>query len=433
MNQPEQENSGKILGSLRINAGELPALLLAFSYFFCLLCSYFILRPMRDEMAIASGVENMQWLFTGTFFAMLAVTPLFGLLASRFPRRRIIPVTYVFFLLNLLIFYALFQAELKTPWIARAFFWWVSVFNLFVVSIFWSYMSDIFSAEQAKRLFGIIAAGGSAGAIAGPRLTSYLVEDIGAANLLLLSALFLAVALGCMLRLLRHEKDVEDYSASAADTILGGGWLDGLTAIFRSPYIALIAGWILLSTLAATFLYFQQAAIISEAVTSSEERIKLFADIDTTVNVLTLLIQFFIVNRLMGRFGIALTLALFPLVTLAGFSALAGAPGLMVVVIFQVLQRSVNFSIAVPSYRVLYTAVSDDEKYKAQPFIDTVVFRGGDAVSGWVYSGLAQVLGWGLQALALFILPIAALWVMLSLRLGRLHRNKLEKNEGTSP
>ncbi|MFC7048315.1 NTP/NDP exchange transporter [Emcibacter nanhaiensis] len=423
----------RLIPVLNIRAGELPAVLLAFGYFFCLLCSYYILRPMRDEMAIASGVENMQWLFTGTFFAMLAVTPLFGFLASRFLRKQIIPVTYGFFLVNILVFYALFQAELTSPWVARGFFWWVSVFNFFVVSVFWAYMSDIFSAEQGKRLFGIIAAGGSIGAITGPVLTQSLVTHLGTANLLLVSAAFLFLALVCMLALLRHEQDVEEFHVSKADRKLGGSWLEGLLAIFRSRYMAGIAAWILLSTLAATFLYFQQAVIIRDAFDSPEERIRMFARIDLAVNGLTLLTQIFIVGRLMGRFGVSLTLALFPLVTLMGFAALAAAPVLLVVVGFQATQRAVNFAIAQPGYRVLYTTVSDGEKYKAQPFIDTVGVRGGDAASGWIYASLAQGLGWGLQPLALFILPIAGIWAILSIRLGRIHEQKLETSEETSP
>ncbi|WP_321394991.1 NTP/NDP exchange transporter [Emcibacter sp.] len=421
-----------LFSALNIRREELPAVALAFGYFFCLLCSYYILRPMRDEMAIASGVENMQWLFTGTFFAMLAVTPLFGFLASRFLRRQIIPVTYGFFLITILIFYALFQMELKTPWVARAFFWWVSVFNFFVVSVFWAYMSDIFSAEQGKRLFGIIAAGGSVGAITGPLLTQSLVTGLGAANLLLVSATFLTLALVCMLALLRHERDVQEFQTSKADQKLGGSWIEGFLAIFRSRYVASIAVWIMLSTLAATFLYFQQATIIRDAFATSEERIQMFARIDLAVNGLTLLTQIFIVGRLMGWFGISLTLALFPLVTLAGFTALAIAPVLLVVVSFQAIQRAVNFSIAQPSYRVLYTTVSDEEKYKAQPFIDTVGVRGGDAASGWIYATLAQTLGWGLQPLAIFILPLAGLWALLSYWLGLAHQQKIQNQEETS-
>ncbi|WP_417316819.1 NTP/NDP exchange transporter [Emcibacter sp.] len=427
-----EKEQTKLIPVLNIRDGELPAVLLAFGYFFCLLCSYYILRPMRDEMAIASGVENMQWLFTGTFFAMLAVTPLFGFLASRFLRKQIIPFTYGFFLINIIIFYVLFRADLTSPWIARGFFWWVSVFNFFVVSVFWAYMSDIFSPGQGKRLFGIIAAGGSVGAITGPLLTQSLVTELGTANLLLVSAAFLFLALVCMLALLKHERDTQEFHTSKADEKLGGSWLEGFLAIFRSRYMAGIAAWIMISTLAATFLYFQQAEIIRDAFDSPEERIRMFARIDLAVNGLTLLTQIFIVGRLMGRFGVSVTLALFPLVTLAGFAALAIAPVLLVVVAFQATQRAVNFAVAQPSYRVLYTTVSDAEKYKAQPFIDTVGVRGGDAASGWVYATLAQTFGWGMQPLALFILPLAGLWAFLSYRLGRIHQQKLQNREETS-
>ncbi len=404
-----------------LRPGELPALLWSFAYFFALLCSYYILRPLREEMGIAGGVENLPWLFTGTFLAMLAAVPAFGALVARLPRRRFVPLVYHFFAVNLLVFYLLLELDIATVWVARAFYIWVSVFNLFVVSVFWSFMADIFRNEQARRLFGFIAAGGSAGALLGSALTASLAVPLGPVPLLLVSAAVLELAVFCVARLLRARPAGSGGDASsgpAPEPVIGGGLLAGITLVLRSPYLLGVAAYILLFTTTSTFLYFQQAHIVAAAFDDPGERARFFAVIDLIVALLTIGVQCLATGRLMMRFGVGPMLAFLPLLTLAGFPLLAAAPTLAVVVSFQAGRRAVNFALAKPAREVLFTVVGREQKYKAKNVLDTVVYRGGDAVSGWAFAGLAA-LGLGLPAIALVTVPVAGLWLALGLGLGR--------------
>ena len=408
-----------------VRPGELRALLLSFVYFFSLLTSYYILRPLREEMGIASGVENLQWLFTGTFFAMLAAVPLFGWLVARVPRRRLVPIAYRFFLVNMLIFYALLSLEVGTLQVARAFYIWISLFNLFVVSVFWSFMADLFRNEQARRLFGFIAAGGSLGALLGPSLTAALAVPLGPVNLLLISAVFLEVAVQCVRRLLRE--DVVRSSGAPVETAdeapIGGGILAGITLILRSPYLLGVCLYIVLFTTTSTFLYFQQAHIVAGAFDDPAERTRLFAVIDLLVALLTITVQCLATGRFMTWLGVGPLLAFLPLFTLLGFLALAWSPTLVVLVAFQASRRAANFAVSKPAREVLFTVIGREQKYKAKNVIDTVVYRGGDAASGWAFAGLSA-LGLGLPAIALTTVPLAALWFGLGLGLGKAQDRK---------
>ncbi|MCB2216101.1 MAG: hypothetical protein KQH59_08535 [Desulfobulbaceae bacterium] len=411
-----------------VEPGEWRPLLWSFSYFFALLCSYYIIRPMRDEMGIAGGVEHLQWLFSGTFLVMLAVVPLFGWLTRHFAPRRFLSLVYLFFIGNLLVFFLLFRSDITHAWVARAFFIWASVFNLFVVSVFWSFMADIFTNIQAKRLFGVIAAGGTAGALAGPALTVVLVLPLGPNNLLLLSMLFLGWAVLCINRLSAwrqstcagsktdaHKKksDMTDPGSEP----LGGSILAGVRLVWQSPYLMGICGLMLLFTTLATFLYFQQAHILRDHFPDPAQRTALFAAMDFTVNGLTLATQVFFTSRIVGRIGLAWTLAIIPLGLVAGFTVLAIAPALWVIVAVQVLRRAGNYAIMRPGREMLYVVVNKEEKYKAKNFIDTVIYRGGDAVSAWVYAGLLAV-GLSGAGIALAAVPLAGLWAWISFRLG---------------
>jgi AAA family ATP:ADP antiporter len=426
-----------------LRPGELPVLLWAFAYFFALLCAYYILRPLREEMGIAGGVENLQWLFTGTFLVMLAAVPAFGALVARLPRRRFVPLVYHFFAANLLVFYLLLELDIATLWVARGFYVWVSVFNLFVVSVFWSFMADIFTNAQARRLFGFIAAGGSAGALLGPTLTASLAVPLGPVPLLLVSAAVLELAVFCVYRLLRTtdggvtiafgdgERGRTPPSGSgdttaayrtgggeAAEPVIGGGLLAGITLVLRSPYLLGVAGYILLFTTTSTFLYFQQAHIVAGAFDDPAERTRLFAVIDLVVALLTIAVQCLATGRLMTRFGVGALLAVLPVLTLLGFLALAAVPTLVVLVAFQSTRRAANFALSKPAREVLFTVVGREQRYKAKNVLDTLVYRGGDAASGWAFAGLTG-LGLGLSAIALVTLPVAALWLLLGLALGR--------------
>jgi ATP:ADP antiporter, AAA family len=412
----------RLLRLVNAEAHEIKALLWAFIYFFALLCSYYILRPLRDEMGIAGGVENLQWLFTGTFIAMLATVPLFGWLTSRYPRKRFLPYVYYFFILNLLLFYLLFSSGFDHAWVGRAFFIWVSVFNLFVVSVFWSFMVDLFRDEQAGRLFGFIAAGGTAGAIAGPALTASLVHVLGTRHLLLVSAALLLVAIYCIEQLVVWQAMQAGQGSlteqRAVEQPLGGRVLAGIRLVLQSPYLLGIALLMLLFTMLATFLYFQQAQIISDAFSDPVDRTAVFAGMDFAVNVLTLLIQVFLTGRLIKWLGPAWTLALVPLLLAAGFLLLSITPTLAILIVVQIIRRAGNYAVMRPAREMLYVVLRREEKYKAKNFNDTVVYRAGDAVSAWIYAGLRS-LGVGLSGIAMIAVPIALLWAMLAWRLGK--------------
>ncbi|HEX6828926.1 MAG TPA: MFS transporter [Burkholderiales bacterium] len=390
----------------------------SFAYFFCLLCGYYILRPLRDERGIQGGVQALPWVFTATLLAMLAAVPLFGWASARLPRRRLLPLVYGFFLLNLLAFFAVFRAGVAPEWTARAFFVWVSVYNLFVVSVFWSFMVDLFRREQAQRLFGFIAAGGSAGALAGPALTAALAQPLGAVNLLPVSAAFLVLATYCVVRLLAWGAGRGGGSQQAGAPVGGSAW-GGVSEIAGSPYLLGIVAYMILYTVLSTFLYLQQARLVADAGMASESRTSLFAYMDLAVNLLALAGQTFLAARLIRRWGVAVALALVPVLTVAGFGVLALYPVLAAVVGFQVLRRAADFAIARPARELLYTVLDREAKYKAKNFIDTVVYRSGDAVGGWVYTGLKALLGLGLAGIAWVAVPLAALWLALSVALGR--------------
>jgi len=408
----------RLTGLLRLERREAVAAGWAFAYFFLLLASYYILRPLRDEMGIAGGLAKLPWVFTATFVAMLAAVPLFGLITKRLPRRRFLPLVYGFFILNLLLFYAAFQVK---PWhtvTARVFFVWVSVFNLFVVSVFWSFMVDLFNSSQGKRLFGLIAAGGTAGAITGPLLTALLAAPLGPVNLLPLSALLLAGTVLCIVRLGRWA-DCESGTASVrANEPLGGSMLGGLTLIVRSPYLLAIALFMLLFTTLSTFVYFEQAHIVAQSFADSANRTQFFALLDLSVNTLTVLTQLFITSRLLTRMGVAATLALMPLVSALGFALLALTPALTALAGFQVLRRAGEYAITRPARELLYTVVDRETKYKAKNALDTVVYRGGDALAGWLFTGL-KALGAGLAAIAWIAVPLAIVWTGVAYWLGR--------------
>lgn len=413
---------------LSVGPGEWRPLLWAGSYFFALLCGYYIIRPLRDEMGIAGGVEQLQWVFSGTFVVMLAMVPLFGSLVRHYPPRRFLPYVYYFFIGNLLLFFVLFKSDLTHAFVARAFFIWVSVFNLFIVSVFWSFMADTFSDAQAKRLFGIIAAGGTAGALTGPALTAVLVLPLGPTNLLPLSAAFLAWAILCIHRLTAWRKTTlsphapspvrqDDHAQSPTDGPVGGSVLAGVRLVLQSPYLLGICLLMLLFTTLATFLYFQQAYIVRAHFTDPAQRTALFATMDFSVNALTLATQLFLTGRIVKRLGLGWTLAVVPLLLAMGFLVLGFVNALWVLVAVQVLRRAGNYAIMRPGREMLYVVLTKEEKYKAKNFIDTVVYRGGDAASAWIYAGMLAV-GLSAGSIALVSVPLACAWAWTSYKLG---------------
>ncbi|HAA92526.1 MAG: MFS transporter [Rhodospirillaceae bacterium] len=416
--------------AVELRDGELRALLLGFGYFFCLLCSYYILRPLRDEMALQVGYEHFQLLFTGTFFAMLLALPLYGWLVGHFPKRRIVPIANLFFVANIIGFWLLLLINPEgaaRKYVAGGFFIWVSVYNLFVVSIFWSLLADLFREEQGKRLFGFIAAGGTAGALLGPMITIQLAEPLGPVHLLLISTAFLLLATYFASAMGRSAAEFNKDSAKTKDQVIGGNPFAGAIETMRSPFLLMIALYILLLTATNTVLYFQQGEIVSKAFTDSAERTRFFATIDLIVSLLTIGIQIFGTGRILTKLGLGFALVALPVITLFGFAALMVSPVLGIVVAVQSIRRASDFALAIPARGVLFTTVDEEAKYKARNFLDTVVFRGGDAAFGWVYHGF-KATGLDLTSIAAICLPISALWAFGGHRLGKAHQKRVESN-----
>lgn len=403
---------------VRIAPDEVNATLLGFGWFACLLSGYYLLRPLRDAMGLAGGVEELRWLFTATFVTMLLLVPVFGALVSKLAPRRFVPLVYRFFALTLLGFSALMALNVESAWLGRSFFVWVSVFNLFIVSIFWSVLDDCFSNEQGRRLFGFIAAGGTLGTVIGPLLAAAAVSVFGTMALALLAALLLELALRCFRGIYPAQATVSDTVLPDRSRPLGGQVWAGLSLIARSPYLLGICAYLLLHTAASTFLYFEQGRIVSDAFADTAARTRYFALVDLCVSSLTLLLQVLITGVLMRKFGLVLCLALLPLVTLVAFGALAWAPTLAVLAGVQILRRSLDYAIARPAREVLFTVIPREEKYKAKNAIETLVYRGGDAVSGWLSAGLSA-LGVGLAGIALLAIPLSAAWCALCVWLAR--------------
>ena len=404
-----------------VKPAEVAALAWSWLYFFSILSAYYVIRPIRDEIGAAGGIENLPWLFTGTLCAMLIANPPFSALVARLAPVRFISWTYRFFMANLVLFLVLLETTTGpgNAWTGRIFYIWAAVFNLFVVSVFWGFLADVFSSEQSRRLFGFIAAGGTIGGIAGSLLTSALVEHLGRTRLLLVSAVLLEVAVFSVRRLSGVAPGLRERSgARGEEAAVGGSVLSGFAHAVRSPYLLSLTVYMLLFTVLSTFLYFQQADIAKHSFANRAARTAFFARIDLAVNGLTLLIQLLLTGRIIKRLGVALTLTLLPALSVAGFAVLGFAPTVWAIITFQVLRRAGNFAVARPTRETCFTVVPREDKYKAKSFIDTFVYRAGDQIGAWVYAGMG-FLGLGLVGISFAAVPIAVLWLVNGLWLGR--------------
>jgi ATP:ADP antiporter, AAA family len=406
---------------LALERGEAAPVALAFVAFFCLLAATYVLRPMRDALGIDAGVHTFHWLFTGTFAATLILYPLLGVLATRTTRTRFALSIYAVVTVSLLGFRLAMSTEVDHAVLARAFFIWVSVFNVVLVSVFWGVMADAFDRGQAGRLFGAIAAGGTAGALAGPLLSRLLAARIGLSGLVLIAAGLIATASVCLVAL-RHRSGRHAAAAPVAsqrsEPPIGGPTWSGLTRVARSRYLGGIALYVALLTATATVLYFQQGWIVEAAGLDRARRTELFATLDLATNLLTLGVQLVVTRRLLGRFGPVAGLLVLPAVTLVALAGLALSPLLAVLVLGQIARRASEHGLARPSREVLFTLVPREDKFKAKNVIDVVVYRGSDAASGWGMAGLAGA-GLGVVGTALVALPLAAAWIPLAIGLGR--------------
>jgi AAA family ATP:ADP antiporter len=379
-------------------------------------------------MAVGSGPDTIPYLFIGTFIAMLVATPIFGWVASRFPRRVFLPWVYLFFVSNIVIFWIVFSQAVNNDqeyvWLGRTFFVWLSVFNLFVVSVFWSFMADIYTREQGRRLFGVITAGGSIGALLGGAATSILVVPIGFQNLLPISATLLVLAVLCISRLRRwvvseHENEITNTVESGKP--LGGNPLAGITHLLSSKYFAGIAISSVIASLLGTALYMFTAELVETAIPNANEQTRFFSNMNVATNAISLIGQMFLVKHVVVRFGIGASLALLPIISVVGFAVLAFDPVLSVVAFLTVARRALGFGFSKPTTDMLYSVVTPEEKYKTKNFIDTAIYRGGDVIGTWSVKLMSAL---GIAGIAVVMLPFAVLWAIVSLWLGRDYRRQ---------
>jgi AAA family ATP:ADP antiporter len=398
-----------MIGRFRDALGASPPLIWAFLYFFCLLSGYYILRPVREAMSSSNDIGaifppgmiafftahglplkefTLQVIFTCVFLIMLALQPVYGALVSRFPRRVFLPVVYGFFIVTLLGFYVMFDSGV--PGRGMAFILWITVFNLFAVAVFWSFMADVFSDTEARANYGYIGAAGTLGALAGPLLTRLLVDRIGIANLMLVSAGFLVMCVVCIYRLRLWAVQREQTRKLASGEVpMGGDILGGLKLIVREPLLRWLAVMVVLGVGVGTLLYNEQAAIARAAFTTADQSTRYFSGIDLAVNGLTLLVQLLLTRVLLTRYGIAPALLIPGAAIILGYAALAASPLPMMVAIVQVVTRASEFSLAKPARETIYTRVPREWRYKAGAAIDTVIYRGSDLSFVWLHKLLS--------------------------------------------
>jgi len=408
---------------------EWKGLLWSIAYGFLIMSSYYILRAVRDEIGAADS-RNLQLLWTAVFLVMLGAVPLYSWVASRWSRGVFVPLANRFFIVCLVVFWLclVLLPESARPWIDRLFYVWTSVFALFVVTVFWGFMADCFSNEQSRRLFATIAVGSSVGAMLGSTITAALAQLVPVFALLLIACVPLEAASWCALVLHRRFATGNVRVAGEAGRAIGGSAWDGMKAVFASRYLLGIAAFIAIMTFISTVLYFQQSVLIYEAIEDRGERRALLARMDWVVNFLTIVFEVYLTARIVKWLGVGLTLALVPLAMTAGLLVFGLYPTLAVLIVVQVIYRAGRYGLTKPAREMLWTVLGREDKYKAKPFLDAAVYRGGDLVSAWAYRGL-EVIGLSIGAIALVAAPVAGLWALLALRLGRRERELADEQK----
>jgi AAA family ATP:ADP antiporter len=404
---------------VEVKADEIRALWLGFIFHFLILTGYYIMRPIRDSIAASNRLETLPWMFTATLIAMLIANVLFAAIVARMSRRKFIPLAYGFFIFNLALFFVLMRTcpPAQQIWIGRALYVWVSVFNLFNTAIFWAFMTDLFTVEQGKRLYGFIAVGGSLGGILGPYITARYVRDIGPANLLAVAAVMFVIA-GFLVRFFPSNFTDRNKVVQAREEPIGGSIWSGITHIGRSPYLLGLAASMLLYTTTSTWAYFQQSDLTREAFKDSGARTVFLAHLDMWVNSITVVIQIFLTGRLLKWFGVGFTLVAMPFVSMMGFAAMGIAPTLALLAVFQVARRVAAYALMRPSREILFTVLRREDKYKVKSVTDTLGYRTGDQIGAWSYGGL-NALHLDLPKISFLAVPVVAGWCGLSLWLGR--------------
>ncbi|MCX2981633.1 MFS transporter [Halieaceae bacterium IMCC14734] len=433
MTQPTSSSTStsaltSLLGkAVKIEPHEVRATLTSFAFVFVLMAAYYILRPVRDAMASDWTDAEVSWLWTFTFFFSAIAVSLYGGAVSRIRFQRLVPSVYGFFTASFLLFYAATQMTSDRELIDKAFYVWISVFSLFHVSVFWSFMADLFSKAQAPRLFGFIGAGASTGALAGPAIPTFFAGSIGTDNLTLIASGLLVLTIP-LIGLLQNLKQTDLHNESVhvgTDDLefIGGNPLSGFTDFIKNPYLLGIGLFILLYTSIGSFVYFELKNLLADY--SREERSQIWASMDLVVNSLTLLIAFFVTGRMATRMGLPFTLASVPVLIMGGLVLVATMPVVSVVVALQIVRRAGNYAVTRPAREMLFTAVDRETRFKAKPVIDIVVYRGGDMLNAWAFTGLTTGLGLGLGAVALVGAGIAGLWAAVGIYLGRSWRDDI--------
>ncbi|MCH7829520.1 MAG: MFS transporter [Proteobacteria bacterium] len=403
-----------------IEPNELKATLVATLFIFILMASYYILRPVRDAMASDWTDSEVSFLWNINFFISAGIVAIYGFAVSRARLRNVVPAMYVFFAITFIAFYFSVSLLADRGLVDKAFYLWVSVFALFHISVFWTFMADTFNPGQAKRVFAIIGAGASAGALVGPAIPALFAGILGIDTLMLIASLGLMLVIPLVFYIY-HLKGTElgnsDLEADTSKAVIGGNWWQGFRSFITNPYLLGIGAFILLYVFIGSFVYFEQKNLLAEF--SRTERTQILGSIDWLVNVLTFGLAFFVTGRIVSRVGMPVALGLMPILVCAGMLILAFAPMLTVLLALQVFRRGGNYGLTRPAREMLYTRVTREERFKAKPVIDIVVYRGGDAVSGTLFAFLTDGIGFGLAAVAMVGAGIAAAWTGVGVWLGR--------------
>ena len=419
-----------VRAATKVESNELQATILSFAFVFILMTAYFILRPVRDTLSSDWTDEQLSWLWTSTFFISVIAVSVYGAVISKLRLRIIVPAVYTFFAATFVGFYVLGSTLDDNDLVNRAFYVWLSVFSLYHLSVFWTFMSGIYNKEQAKRLFAIIAMGASAGAIVGPAIPTFFADDIGRLNLLLIAAVLLLVPIPLIFRLERlresHLGNADAQAAQARGQALSGNPFSGFRTFVSNPYLLAIGLFILLYVVMNTFIYFELRKAMGDF--DRDVRTQIWGGIDLAVNSLAFVIALFGTGRLATRFGMPTTLALVPVLMVGGWLVVSLSPVLMVLAGLQVARRAGNYAITRPGREMLFTAVDADTRFKAKPVIDIVVYRGGDVVTAWVYTALTATLGLGLAGVAAISAAIAAVWAAAGIFLGRAYEGAPDAN-----
>ena len=451
--EPEAPKTGFADEFFNLTAYEKNVIIHGAIWFFLILFSYYILRPIREQISSTYGIENLSWMFWATFGVMLVAIPLYSFLVGAIDRKLLVPCIYLFFIANLIAFWQAMTRldESFQIWVARAFFIWISFYGLFIVSFFWSIIGDMLTSGQGRKYFGFMAGGGTIGGLAGSQVAAQLVERIGVANLLLFPIALLTIALVVYWLLERAAaKNVDKAEKeSTSGKATGGNPFAGFTAVFRSRYLAAICLYGVFLATCGTTVYFQQSEIVNAAYApvgdeaewtdvekklAEAQRTQYFANINMGVSIVTLIMQFFVVNLVMKHAGLGWALAALPIAYVIGITSLALAPTIGVLAVVSVLGRSAEYGICNPAREVLFTSVNREDRYKAKSFIDTIVRRGGDTLVGSLYRGLRGPLGLAMTTLSWIMIPVAIAWAGLAFFIDKENRRIEEpKKNGLPP